>query len=177
MQAAKMEAIHETDDEISRRTPNEAFGRVIGATDNWVRGRKHGTGQCRSLLPIRFVSRRVHRKARRGAAAAAGRASRGDPRRRRRRCWSPAWNTDESWRPRQSSRQALIALTIRVQRRSETDALHVSGFAPGITPPSATVSSAATSRTIFPSSGTRSSVTREVMPETEIAASGSLQSL
>ena len=51
------------------------------------------------------------------------------------------------------------------------------GFAPGITPPSATVSSAATSRTIFPSSGTRSSVTREVMPETEIAASGSLQSL
>ena len=51
------------------------------------------------------------------------------------------------------------------------------GFASGITPPSATVSSAATSRTIFPSSGTRASVTREVMPETEIAASGSLQSL
>ena len=75
----------------------------------WVRGRKYGTGQCRSLLPIRFVSCRVHRKARRGAAAAAGRASRGDPRRRRRRCWSAAWNTDESWRSRQSSRQALTA--------------------------------------------------------------------
>jgi len=177
MQAAEMEAIHETDDEISRRTPNEAFDHVVGAADSWVRGRKYGTGQCRSLLPIRFVSCRVHRKARRGPATAAGRASRGDSRRRRCRCWSPAWDTDESWRSRQSSRQALTALTIRVHRRSETDALYVSGFAPGITPPSATVSSAATSRTILPSSGTRASVTREVMPETEIAASGSLQSL
>ena len=50
-------------------------------------------------------------------------------------------------------------------------------FASGITPPSAAVSSAATSQTIRPSSGKRSSVTREVMPDTEIAASGSLQSL
>ena len=124
-----------------------------------------------------LLSGRVHREARRRAAAAAGRTSRGDPRRGRRRCWSPAWNTDESWRSRQPSRQALTALTIRLQRRPETVARHVSGFAPGITPPSATVSSAATSRTIFPSSGTRASVTREVMPETEIAASGSLQSL
>jgi hypothetical protein len=41
MQAAKMEAIHETDDEISRRTPDEAFDHVVGTADNWVRGRKH----------------------------------------------------------------------------------------------------------------------------------------
>jgi Zn-dependent protease len=50
-------------------------------------------------------------------------------------------------------------------------------FVSGITPPSATVSSAATSRTVWPSAGKRSSVRRLVMPETEIAASGSLQSL
>ena len=30
-----------------------------------------------------------------------------------------AWNTHESWRSRQSGRQALTALTIPVQRRSE----------------------------------------------------------
>jgi len=47
----------------------------------------------------------------------------------------------------------------------------------GITPPSATVSSAATSRTVWQSIGKRSSISRPVMPETEIAASGSLQSL
>jgi hypothetical protein len=41
MQAAKMEAIHETDDEISRRTTNEAFDRIVGAADSWVRGSKH----------------------------------------------------------------------------------------------------------------------------------------
>jgi hypothetical protein len=41
MQAAKMEAIHETDDEASRRTPNEAFDHVVGAADSWVRGRKY----------------------------------------------------------------------------------------------------------------------------------------
>jgi len=40
MQAAKMEAIHETDDEISRRTPNEASDRVVGAADYWTLGRK-----------------------------------------------------------------------------------------------------------------------------------------
>jgi hypothetical protein len=40
MQAAKKEAIHETDDEISRRTPNEAFDRVVGAADYWTLGRK-----------------------------------------------------------------------------------------------------------------------------------------
>jgi len=51
------------------------------------------------------------------------------------------------------------------------------GFASGITPPSATVNSAATSRTAWPSIGNRSSVRRLVMPETEIAASGSAQSL
>jgi len=172
-----MEAIHETDDEIPRRSPNEAFDHVVGAADSRLRGRKYGTSQCRSLLPIRFVSCRVHRKARRGVAATAGRASRGDPRRRRRRCWSPARNTDESWRPRQSSRQALTALTIRVQRKSETDALHVGGLAAGTMPPSAAVSSAATSRTVWPSCGSRSSVRRPVMPETEIAAKGSAQSL
>jgi len=77
---------------------NEAFDRVIGAADNWVRGRKHRTGQCRSVLPIRRVSRRVRRKARRRAAAAAGRTSRGDPRRRCPWCWSTSRNTDESWR-------------------------------------------------------------------------------
>jgi hypothetical protein len=155
MQAAKREAIHETDDEISRRTPNEAFDRVVGAADSWVRGRKYGTGQCRSLLPIRFVSCRVHRKARRGAAAAAGRARRGDPRGGRRRCWRAAWNTDESWRSCQPSRQALTsqrvgirsidiltsALTPRVlARRAAT--IEISGraqedFAAGLTAPSA----------------------------------------
>jgi hypothetical protein len=41
----------------------------------------------------------VRRKARRRAAAAAGRASRGDPRRRSPWGWSTARNTDESWRP------------------------------------------------------------------------------
>jgi hypothetical protein len=41
MQAAEMEAIHETDDETSRRTPNEAFDHVVGAADSWVRGRKY----------------------------------------------------------------------------------------------------------------------------------------
>ena len=51
------------------------------------------------------------------------------------------------------------------------------GFIAGITPPSASVSSAATSRTVSPSAPSRSSVMRLVMPETEIAASGSLQSL
>src|SRR5207237_1905756 len=45
----------------------------------------------------------------------------------------------------------------------------------GITPPSAAVSSAATSRTVWPSCGSRSSVRRLVMPETEMAASGSAQ--
>jgi hypothetical protein len=77
---------------------DEAFDRVIGPADNWVRGSKHRTGQCRSVLPIRCVSRRVRRKARRRTAAAAGRASRGDPRRRCPWCWSTSWNTDESWR-------------------------------------------------------------------------------
>ena len=57
------------------------------------------------------------------------------------------------------------------------DAGRQTGFATGITPPSAAVSSAATSRTALPSAGTRSSVTLLVMPDTEIAASGSLQSL
>jgi Zn-dependent protease len=50
-------------------------------------------------------------------------------------------------------------------------------FASGITPPSAAVNSAATSRTASPSVGKRSSVRRLVRPETEIAASGSPQSL
>ncbi|MEH2507669.1 hypothetical protein V1290_006480 [Bradyrhizobium sp. AZCC 1578] len=50
-------------------------------------------------------------------------------------------------------------------------------FAPGITPPRATVSSAATSLTVCPNIGRRSSVRRLVMPETEIAAKGSAQSL
>jgi hypothetical protein len=50
-------------------------------------------------------------------------------------------------------------------------------LASGIAPPSATVNSAATSRTLLPRDGKRSSVRRLVMPETEIAASGSLQSL
>ena len=49
-------------------------------------------------------------------------------------------------------------------------------FATGITPPSASVSSAATSRTVSPSAGRRSLVMRLVMPETEMAAKGSLQS-
>jgi hypothetical protein len=40
MQAAEMEAIHETDDEISRRTPNEAFDHVVGTADYWTLGRK-----------------------------------------------------------------------------------------------------------------------------------------
>jgi hypothetical protein len=39
--AAKMEAIHETDDEISRWTPNEAFDHIVGAADYWTLGRKH----------------------------------------------------------------------------------------------------------------------------------------
>ena len=47
----------------------------------------------------------------------------------------------------------------------------------GITPPSTSVNSAATARTMQPSTGNRSSVIRLVMPETEIAAKGSLQSL
>ena len=155
MQAAKMEAVHETDEEISRRTTNEAFDHVGGAVDSRVRGHKYGTGQCRRVLPIRFVSCRMHRKAWRGAAAPAGRTSRGDPRRGRRRCWSPAWNTDESWRSRQPSRQALTsqrvgirsidiltsALTPRVlARRAAT--IEISGraqedFAAGLTAPSA----------------------------------------
>jgi hypothetical protein len=50
-------------------------------------------------------------------------------------------------------------------------------FPSGITPPSAKVSSAATSRTVSPSVRKRSSVMRLVMPDTEIAANGSLQSL
>jgi acyl-CoA dehydrogenase-like protein len=50
-------------------------------------------------------------------------------------------------------------------------------FAAGITPPRATVNSAATSRTVWPNIGNRSSVRRLVMPETEIAAKGSAQSL
>jgi hypothetical protein len=40
MQAAKMEAIQETDDEISRRTPNEAFDHLVGTADYWTLGRK-----------------------------------------------------------------------------------------------------------------------------------------
>jgi hypothetical protein len=47
----------------------------------------------------------------------------------------------------------------------------------GITPPSTSVNSVAIARTMQPSTGNRSSVIRLVMPETEIAASGSLQSL
>lgn len=85
----------------------EAFDRSIGGADNWVRGRKHRTGQCRGVLPIRCVSCRVRRKARNRAAAATGRASRGDPRRWCRWCRSTAWNTHESWRPGQPRRQAL----------------------------------------------------------------------
>ena len=50
-------------------------------------------------------------------------------------------------------------------------------FVPGNTPPSAVVSSAATERTMPPTRGSLASVTRLVMPDTEIAASGSLQSL
>src|SRR5229473_4711150 len=49
-------------------------------------------------------------------------------------------------------------------------------FALSITPPSALVSSVATSLTSFPRMGKRSFGTREVLPETEIAAKGSLQS-
>ena len=52
-----------------------------------------------------------------------------------------------------------------------------STFTAGITPPSATVNSAATSRTVCPSCGRRSSVRRLVMLETEMAAKGSAQSL
>ena len=81
-----------------------------------------------------------------------------------------------AWKPALPNRAATLPL-IRCSDSVPSLSLHVSDFASGITPPSAIVSSAATSRTIFPSSGTRSSVTREVMPETEIAASGSLQSL
>ncbi len=47
----------------------------------------------------------------------------------------------------------------------------------GNTPPSTTVNSAATERTMQPRTGNLSSVMRLVMPETEIAANGSLQSL
>lgn len=84
---------------INRRNKggqNEDSVCVIGATDHWVHGRKQRTGQCRSLLPIRFVSGWMRRKARRCAAAATSRASCGAPRRRCGRCRSAARNTDES---------------------------------------------------------------------------------
>jgi Zn-dependent protease len=47
----------------------------------------------------------------------------------------------------------------------------------GITPPSTSVNSAAIARTMQPNTGNRSSVILLAMPETEIAAKGSLQSL
>lgn len=50
------------------------------------------------------------------------------------------------------------------------------GFLAGMIPPSALVSSAATSRTSLPRTGKRSLGTREALPETEIAARGSLRS-
>jgi Zn-dependent protease len=50
-------------------------------------------------------------------------------------------------------------------------------FISGITPPSASVSSAAMSRTALPNSPSRASVMRLVRPEIETAASGSAQSL
>src|ERR1700676_1201152 len=49
-------------------------------------------------------------------------------------------------------------------------------FASGIAPLSALVSSAATSCTSFPRTGKRSCGTREALPETEMAARGSLRS-
>ena len=55
--------------------------------------------------------------------------------------------------------------------------LDQSSCAGGITPPSTSVSSAATSRTMPPRTGSLSSVIRLVIPDTEIAAKGSLQSL
>jgi Zn-dependent protease len=66
--------------------------------------------------------------------------------------------------------------SINPPRRHST--VQVSPFTvAGMTPPSTAVSSAATARTMQPRTGNRSSVMRLVIPETEIAASGSLQSL
>jgi formylglycine-generating enzyme required for sulfatase activity len=39
----------------------EAFDRVVSAAHNRVHGRKHRRGQCRGVLPIRFLSSRVRR--------------------------------------------------------------------------------------------------------------------
>ena len=99
---------------------HEAFDRGVGAAHNRVHGRKHRRGRCRGVLPIRFLSSRVHRQARRCAAAAAGRTSRGDPRSGRRWCWSSAWNTDESRRPGQSGRPALTGEFVGWVERSDT---------------------------------------------------------
>ena len=102
---------------LNRGGQNETLYRSIGAADNRVLGRKQRTGQCSCVLPIRFLSRRVYRKAWRRAAAAAGRARRGDPRRRRPRSWRTAGNTDKSRRSGRSSRPALTSHVRSVEER------------------------------------------------------------
>ena len=85
----------------------------------------------------------------------------------------------------QSVPQERTCSSCRLQSRPQTDALVIprsrkisaqGDFGSGAVPPRAFVSSAATSCTSFPRTGKRSFGTREALPETEMAARGSLQS-
>src|SRR5437879_5995182 len=43
---------------------NEAINRVVGVANNWVLSWKHWNGECRSLLPIRWLSCQLRRTTR-----------------------------------------------------------------------------------------------------------------
>ena len=47
-----------------REAKNEAINRVVGVANNWVLSWKHWNGECRSLLPIRWLSCQLRRTAR-----------------------------------------------------------------------------------------------------------------
>jgi hypothetical protein len=90
---------------------NEARHGIVG-TSHWLHSREHRRGRCRGLLPVRQLSCRLRRETRRRAAAASGRAGRGNPGRGCSGCRSAAWNTHEPWRSGQSCRQALTTLVL-----------------------------------------------------------------
>jgi hypothetical protein len=90
---------------------NEARHGIIGAS-HWIHSREHRRGRCRGLLPVRQLSCRLRRETRRRAAAASGRAGRGNPGRGCSGCRSAAWNTHEPWRSGQSCGQALTTLVL-----------------------------------------------------------------
>ena len=41
---------------LPRGGQNEAINRVVGVASNWILSWKHWNGECRSLLPIRWLS-------------------------------------------------------------------------------------------------------------------------